>query len=82
MSITPIHIAKTPGVALGSLEGALAVADDTATAGPANLALKTCPIKICQWCGREITWRRLVAYGREPPLCSRKCISAWLDREL
>jgi hypothetical protein len=24
----------------------------------------------------------VVAYFREPPLCSRKCISGWLAREL
>jgi hypothetical protein len=84
-TVIPIDIARTRKVALGSLEGALAARGDTATPGAVNLAacpIETCPIKTCQWCGKEITRWRLVAYFREPPLCSRQCISGWLDREL
>jgi hypothetical protein len=39
-------------------------------------------VKACQWCGKRITRWRLLAYLREPPLCSRKCIMAWFNREL
>jgi hypothetical protein len=36
----------------------------------------------CEWCGEVISRWRFVAMLREPPLCSRKCVKAWANREL
>jgi hypothetical protein len=38
-------------------------------------------VKACEWCGKRIARWHLFAYVRQPPLCSRKCIMAWFDRE-
>lgn len=39
-------------------------------------------VKNCEWCGDQIPLWRIVGYFREPPLCSRKCVSDWSQREL
>jgi len=36
----------------------------------------------CDWCSEKIPWWRLFARLREPPLCSRRCLNQWTDRDL